>query len=168
MKWFSHGGPDVVENGLSLCSLHHRAFDLGAIASSDDHKVPVSRDFRGGGEWEARFLRVSGAPLVGPQAGEPPVRGGVAAWHRKKVFRGRIVCSSRRLGAGRKSHPPESNRRPTDYERTQAVAGRFRRVAVSWKIRGLRVGADPAGGTGRHRHGDWMETDRCAGEAVTY
>jgi putative restriction endonuclease len=37
VKWFSHGGPDVVENGLSLCSLHHRAFDLGAIAISDDH-----------------------------------------------------------------------------------------------------------------------------------
>jgi len=40
---------------------------------------------------------------------------------------------------GFKSHPPESNRRPTDYERTQEVAGRFRRVAVAGKIRGLRV-----------------------------
>jgi putative restriction endonuclease len=88
VKWFSHGGPDVVANGLSLCSLHHKAFDLGAIAISDDHKVLVSRDFRGGGEWEARFLRVSGAPLVGPQAGEPPVRVEFAAWHRKEVFRG--------------------------------------------------------------------------------
>jgi putative restriction endonuclease len=88
VKWFSHGGPDMVENGLSLCSLHHKAFDLGAIAISDDHKVLVSRDFRGGGEWEARFLRVSGAPLVGPQAGEPPVRAEFAAWHRKEVFRG--------------------------------------------------------------------------------
>jgi predicted restriction endonuclease len=39
----------VVENGLSLCSLHHKAFDLGAIAISDDHKVLASRDFRGGG-----------------------------------------------------------------------------------------------------------------------
>jgi hypothetical protein len=38
-----------------------------------------------------------------------------------------------------KSHPPESNRRPTDYERTQEVAKRFRRVAVSRKIRELRV-----------------------------
>ena len=51
----------------------------------------------------------------------------------------------------------------TDYERTQEVAGRFRRVLVSRKIRGLRVGADPSGGTGRYGHGDWMETDRCIG-----
>jgi hypothetical protein len=47
----------------------------------------MSRNFRGGGEWEARFLRVSGSPLVGPQAGEPPVRAEFAAWHRKEVFR---------------------------------------------------------------------------------
>jgi hypothetical protein len=39
----------VVENGLSLCSLHHKAFDLGAIAISDDHKVLVSHDFRAAG-----------------------------------------------------------------------------------------------------------------------
>jgi hypothetical protein len=45
-------------------------------------------------------------------------------------------------------------------ERTQEVAGRFQRVLVSRKIRGLRVGADPPGGTGRHGHGDWMVTDR--------
>jgi hypothetical protein len=52
----------VVENGLSLCSLHHKVFDLGAIAISDEYKVLVSRDFRGGGEWVARFLR-SAVPL---------------------------------------------------------------------------------------------------------
>src|SRR5262249_28624644 len=28
------GGPDVVTNGLALCSLHHKAFDLGAIGVS--------------------------------------------------------------------------------------------------------------------------------------
>ena len=35
--------------------------------------------------------------------------------------------------------PAEKNWRPTDYERTQEVAGRFRRVVVSRKIRELRV-----------------------------
>src|SRR5262249_25583860 len=38
-----------------------------------------------------------------------------------------------------RSHPPESNRRPTDYERTQEVARRFGRVPVSQKIQELRV-----------------------------
>ena len=58
VKWFSHGGPDVIENGLSLCSLHHKAFDLGAIAISDDHKVLVSRDFR--------VAERGGSPACGP------------------------------------------------------------------------------------------------------
>jgi hypothetical protein len=35
-------------------------------------------------------------------------------------------------------------------------------VLASWKIRRLRVSAEPLAGTGRHGHGDWMETDRWA------
>src|SRR5262245_32024278 len=49
----------------------------------------------------------------------------------------------------------------TNYESTQEVAGRFRRVAVSRKIRGVTGPAHPSAGTGRHGHGDWMVTDRC-------
>src|SRR5262245_12559806 len=56
------------------------------------------------------------------------------------------------------------NRRPTDYERTQEVAGRFRWVLVSQNIRGVRVGAEPPVGTGRFGHGDWVETDRCVAD----
>jgi predicted restriction endonuclease len=96
VKWFN-GGPDVVENGLCLCSLHHKAFDLGAIALSDDHKVLVSREFRGGREWVARFLRVSGAPLVGPQASlrfARSLRRGTA----RRCTAGRIVCSGEVVG----------------------------------------------------------------------
>jgi len=31
IKWFQAGGPDVEQNGLALCSLHHKVFDLGAF-----------------------------------------------------------------------------------------------------------------------------------------
>lgn len=31
IKWFSQRGPDIVNNGLSLCKIHHWAFDKGAI-----------------------------------------------------------------------------------------------------------------------------------------
>jgi len=31
IKWHHVGGPDVETNGLSLCSLHHKLFDLGAF-----------------------------------------------------------------------------------------------------------------------------------------
>ena len=31
IKWFQAGGPDVEQNGLALCSPHHKVFDLGAF-----------------------------------------------------------------------------------------------------------------------------------------
>ena len=31
IKWFQAGGPDVEPNGLALCALHHKLFDLGAF-----------------------------------------------------------------------------------------------------------------------------------------
>ena len=31
IQWHTAGGPDVEPNGLSLCALHHKLFDLGAF-----------------------------------------------------------------------------------------------------------------------------------------
>lgn len=36
-------GEPSVRNGLSLCSIHHRAFDQHLVGVSPDHKVHVSR-----------------------------------------------------------------------------------------------------------------------------
>ena len=90
----------MVENGLSLCSLPHKAFDLGAIAISDDHKVLVPAIFRGGGEWVARFLRVSGpsrGAASGRASGPCGVRvapqGGVAGAGASVRARGRRVTA---------------------------------------------------------------------------
>jgi putative restriction endonuclease len=108
VTWFSHGGPDVVENGLSLCSLHHKAFDLGAIAISDDRKVLVSRDFRGGWEWEARFLRVSGAPLVWLASGRASGPCGVCGVPR-------AASPVRVRGSGRLRREPPAGVEPATY-----------------------------------------------------
>lgn len=37
-------GEPVVSNGLSLCSIHHRAFDRGLVGISPDYEVHVSRN----------------------------------------------------------------------------------------------------------------------------
>jgi putative restriction endonuclease len=37
------GGEPRVSNGLSLCSIHHRAFDQDLVAVSPDYEVHVSR-----------------------------------------------------------------------------------------------------------------------------
>jgi len=43
IKWFQARGPDVVPNGLALCSLHHKIFDLGAFTVlPGNHRIVFS------------------------------------------------------------------------------------------------------------------------------
>lgn len=61
-RWFAFDGPDSVDNGLALCTLHHKLFDLGAVgltaslgpsrgqgldARGRSYEVPGQRPFRG-------------------------------------------------------------------------------------------------------------------------
>jgi putative restriction endonuclease len=40
------GGEPAVSNGLSLCAIHHRAFDQNLVGVSPDYLVHVSRGLR--------------------------------------------------------------------------------------------------------------------------
>ena len=48
-RWFNLGGPDKLDNGLALCSLHHKLFDRGALGLSHEHEIQVSEVFRAAG-----------------------------------------------------------------------------------------------------------------------
>jgi putative restriction endonuclease len=81
-------GPAVVQNGLALCSLHHRAFDFGAVSVSDDMRVMVSEEVSGHDAVGDTLLRYAGSELQGLirnayRPGESFVR-----WHQREVFRG--------------------------------------------------------------------------------
>jgi len=47
IQWHAFNGPDTLDNGLALCSLHHKLFDYGAFALSDDFTVIVSKQING-------------------------------------------------------------------------------------------------------------------------
>lgn len=86
VRWFKLGGPDELDNGLALCSLHHKLFDRGALGLSPDARVQVSEQFRASGvgkqvyELHGRELRPRpGAQLPAPVHVE---------WHRTQVFKG--------------------------------------------------------------------------------
>lgn len=88
VRWWSFDGPDTVENGLCLCSIHHKLFDLGALTVTDDHRVAVSGHFRGGSpSSEVLVHALDGRPLIEPIAGRARVAGEHAAWHREQVFK---------------------------------------------------------------------------------
>ena len=47
IQWHAFDGPDTLDNGLALCSLHNKLFDYGAFRLSDELSVVVSRKLNG-------------------------------------------------------------------------------------------------------------------------
>lgn len=87
IKWHAAGGPDTADNGLALCSFHHKAFDRGAIGLSDDHRILVSQHVRGSHGVDELLLRYIGRQMRPPQRGEPMPANEHTDWHRREVFR---------------------------------------------------------------------------------
>ena len=72
LRWWAFDGPDTVDNGLCLCSFHHKLLDRGVLGITDDHEVAVSAHFVGRGRAaEELVLRLVGQPLLDPQPGQP-------------------------------------------------------------------------------------------------
>lgn len=87
VKWHAHGGPDVPENGVLMCSLHHRAFDRGALGLSEERTILVSQHLHGGPQVQDTLVRFSGRPVrppLDPDLAPAPM---FIQWHQKEVFR---------------------------------------------------------------------------------
>ena len=88
IRWCQFGGPDTTNNGLACCSIHHQAFDRGAITVSDQLKILVSSRLHGGGRLNDLFLALHGVPLSTPSLKEAEPKRQFLEWHRAEVFRG--------------------------------------------------------------------------------
>ncbi|MCY2977208.1 MAG: HNH endonuclease [Planctomycetota bacterium] len=87
IKWHQARGPDTVENGLSLCSLHHKLFDRGAIGLGDDRTLLVSESVHGTEGLAHWLLNHHGRPIRLPQRDSYAPSPEFIGWHRKEVFR---------------------------------------------------------------------------------
>lgn len=89
VRWWAYDGPDDVDNGLCLCSLHHKLFDRGVLGIGHGYRVLVSQHFVGRSDAaRAQVTALSGRPLIGPQPGVRPVAPAHVSWHADQVFRG--------------------------------------------------------------------------------
>ncbi len=89
VRWWGIGGPDTVDNGLALCTLHHRLFDRGVLGLAEDDSLMVSQHFVGRATVShTQVLSLVGASVHLPQPGHPPVAAAHRGWHTKQVFRG--------------------------------------------------------------------------------
>jgi len=88
IKWFQANGPDEVPNGIALCSLHHKVFDLGAFTVlPEGFQIVFSQHLNGSDEAAQRMLAYQGAALILPQSREYLPKQEYLAWHEREVFK---------------------------------------------------------------------------------
>ncbi len=78
---------DDVRNGISLCKLHHWAFDTGLISLSKTYKVVVSRLLVEQGPMEWRLSKLRDNPIMLPEHDQLYPAQHALEWHRKEVLR---------------------------------------------------------------------------------
>lgn len=87
IRWFNFDGPDELDNGLALCSLHHKLLDRGAIGLRDPGTVVVSTSFSAVGEMGRAIYELHGRELR-PRPGTVLPAPSHVDWHRREVFKG--------------------------------------------------------------------------------
>ncbi len=81
------GGPDIAENGLALCSLHHELFDRGVFTLSEQLKVLVSKYANGSTGFDKWLMRFHGKKINLPQSRMYYPRISFIDWHFREVFK---------------------------------------------------------------------------------
>lgn len=88
IHWHHMGGPDIEANGLSLCSLHHKLFDLGAFTVDPaGHRVVFSQFAISGNRQPTGELQYHGRPIHPPQDGAFLPAPAFLQWNRDNVFK---------------------------------------------------------------------------------
>jgi putative restriction endonuclease len=88
IKWFQAGGPDKVNNGLLLCVLHHKLFDMGLITIDDSFDLRVSEKAHGTDFFDSMVLKFNGTQLRNPIRKSYYPKDEYLDWHISEVFHG--------------------------------------------------------------------------------
>lgn len=92
IRWFNFGGPDSLDNGLALCSLHHKLLDRGAIGLSDSGIIFVSDAFSAVGD-VGRSVYALHRRELRPRPGTALPAAEHVLWHREEVFKGKPLAA---------------------------------------------------------------------------
>lgn len=88
IKWKSHSGPNKEVNGLCLCVMHHKLFDLGAFTLSRELHILVSDDVRGTTGFDEWLMDFHGERITLPQRQLYYPELEFIGWHVREVFKG--------------------------------------------------------------------------------
>lgn len=86
VRWFNFNGPNTPDNGLALCSLHHKLLDRGALGFITPDTIAVSATFTARGP-VARSIYDLHRQRLRPRPGTSMPANEHVHWHRNEVFR---------------------------------------------------------------------------------
>jgi putative restriction endonuclease len=88
IQWFQAEGPDTETNGLALCALHHKIFDLGAFTiEPTSFTLVFSQHAAMSEQTKLRLLSHHGAGMILPQSERYHPEPERLEWHGRWVFK---------------------------------------------------------------------------------
>jgi putative restriction endonuclease len=87
IKWKQFNGPCSVDNGLALCSIHHKALDKGVISFDSNLKLKVSNSLTGSSIVDKFIFEFEGNPLNIRRVNSIFPKEEFIEWHNREVFR---------------------------------------------------------------------------------
>lgn len=87
IRWHQAGGPETEDNGLALCVLHHKTFDLGAFTVREGVLL-VSDQANGTTGFQEALLAFHGKPIRDAQHPDWRPEPKHLEWHGREVFKG--------------------------------------------------------------------------------
>ena len=87
IMWWQDGGPDIESNGLALCVLHHKLYDLGAFTIDVDGETIICSEELSDGERSDWILDFHKKKLKKPQSERYYPNKEFIRWHRETIFK---------------------------------------------------------------------------------
>ncbi|NAZ86469.1 restriction endonuclease [Kineococcus sp. T90] len=87
VRWFQFSGPDEADNGLALCSLHHKLFDRGVLGLTTQLRVQVSAAFTARSDAARSVYELHQRPLAMDRPGRVPPAAEHLRWHQRQIFK---------------------------------------------------------------------------------
>jgi putative restriction endonuclease len=88
IQWHQAGGPDTEENGIALCSLHHKLFDRGVFTITEERELLVAEQAHGTHGFDEWLMKFHGKKVRFPIHPVYTPKDNFINWHIREVFRG--------------------------------------------------------------------------------
>lgn len=87
IKWKQAKGPDTEENGIALCSIHHKLFDYGAFTIQPDYRIEVAKSVRKNSSSDLYLVKYDRQRLKTPATTKDFPNIEYCSWHLNEVFK---------------------------------------------------------------------------------